>query len=111
MFSVVSSEVRSGLPSELLYTDDLVLMAPTMEQIGRYVAEFRVIPLDRGLKVNTGKFKVVVGSSGGKIIINSGKWPCRICGKEVQQTLLHSQYVKSGFTSGALVSMVTCHWQ
>ena len=28
---VVSGEERSGLPSGLLYTDDLVLMAPTME--------------------------------------------------------------------------------
>ena len=38
---VVSSEARSGLPSELLYADDLVLMAPTMEQLGRCVAEWR----------------------------------------------------------------------
>ena len=29
---VVSSEARSDLPSELLYVDDLVMMAPTMEQ-------------------------------------------------------------------------------
>ena len=35
----VPSEARSGLPSELLYADDLVLMAPTMEQLGRRVAE------------------------------------------------------------------------
>ena len=27
----VSSEARSNMPSELLYADDLVLMAPTME--------------------------------------------------------------------------------
>ena len=32
---VVSSEARCGLPSELLYADDLVIMAPTMEQLGR----------------------------------------------------------------------------
>ena len=28
---VVSSEARSGLPSEFMYADDLVIMAPTME--------------------------------------------------------------------------------
>ena len=33
VMDVVSSEVRSGLPSELLYADDLVLMAPKMEQL------------------------------------------------------------------------------
>ena len=39
LMDVVSSEARSGLPSELLYADDLVRMAPTMEKHGRRVAE------------------------------------------------------------------------
>ena len=63
VMGVVSSGVRSGLPSKLLYADDLVLMAPTMEQLGRCVAEWRASLLDKGLKVNAGKFKVMVDSS------------------------------------------------
>ena len=78
---VISSEARKGLLSELLYADDLVLMAPTMEQLGRRVAEWRSSLLDKELKVNAGKSEVMVGSSGGKMIVNSGKWPC---GKGVQ---------------------------
>ena len=74
----VSSEARSGLPSELLYDDDLVIMAPTMEQLGRRVADWRA-----SLKVNAGKSKVMVGISGGKMIVNSRKWPCGVCGKGV----------------------------
>ena len=70
--------------SELLYADDLVIMAPTMEQLGRRVADWRDSMLAKGLKVNTGKSKVMVGSSDGKMIVNSGKWPCGICGKGVQ---------------------------
>ena len=58
VMDVVSSEARSGLPSELLYADDLVLMAPTMEQLGSRVAEWRASLLDKGLKVNAGKYKV-----------------------------------------------------
>ena len=81
---VVSSDARSGLPSELLYADDLVIMAPTMEQLGRRVAELRASLLDKGLKVNAGKSKVIVGSSVGKMIVNSGKWPCGVCEKGVQ---------------------------
>ena len=34
--------------------------------------------------MNAGKSKVMVGSSGGKMNVNSGKWPCGFCGKEVQ---------------------------
>ena len=82
VMDVVSSEARSALPSELLYADDLVIMA--MEQLGRRVADWRASLLGKGLKVNTGKSKVMVGSSGGKMIANSAKWPCGVCGKGVQ---------------------------
>ena len=41
VMDVVSCEARSGLPYELLYDDDLVIMAPTMEQLGIRVADWR----------------------------------------------------------------------
>ena len=71
VMDVVSSEARRGLPAELMYTDDLVIMAPTMEQLGRRVADWRASLLGKGLKVNAGKSKVMVGSSGGKMIVHS----------------------------------------
>ena len=40
VMDVVSSEARSGLPSEFLYADDLVIMAPTMEQLGSRMADW-----------------------------------------------------------------------
>ena len=46
-------------------------MAPTVEQLGRRVAEWRASLLDKGLKVNAEMSKVMVGSSGGKMIANS----------------------------------------
>ena len=36
------------------------------------------------------------------MIVNSGKWPCGVCRKGVQ-----AQYVKNGFTSDAVVCVVT----
>ena len=66
VMDVVSIDARSGLPSELLYVDDLVIMAPTMEPIGRRVADWRASLLGKGLKVNAVNSKVMVGSSGGK---------------------------------------------
>ena len=50
-------------------------MAPTMEQHGRHETEWRASILDKELKVNAGKTKLMVGISGGKMIVNSGKWP------------------------------------
>ena len=83
------------LPSELLYADELILMAPTIEHLGRRVAEWRASLLDKG-KLNAGQTKVMFVSSGGKMIVNSGKWPCGVCGKGVQarQTLVQCTVCK-----------------
>ena len=50
------------------------------------MAERRVGLLDKRLKVNARKSNVTDCSSGGKMIVNSGKWPCGVCGKGVQAT-------------------------
>ena len=60
VMDVVSSEARSGLPSMLLYADDLVIMAPSMEQLGIQVADWRASLLGKRLKGNAGKSKVMV---------------------------------------------------
>ena len=52
---------------------------------------------------------MIVGSSGGKIIVNSGKWPCGVCGKGVQANSVQCTVCKkNGFTNGAVVCVVTC---
>ena len=66
VMDVVSSEARSGLPSELLYADDLEIMAPKMEHIGRQETDWRASLLGKGLKVYAGKSKVLVESAGWK---------------------------------------------
>ena len=50
--------------------------------------------------MNAGKSKVMVGSSCGKMIKNSGKQPAAFVGNECRQTLFSAHYVKNGFTSG-----------
>ena len=40
--------------SRQLYADELLLMAPTMEQHGRHVTEWTASILNKGLKVNAG---------------------------------------------------------
>ena len=44
------------------------------------MADWRNSLLGKGLKVNARKSKVV-GCNGGKMIVNSGKWSCGVCGK------------------------------
>ena len=52
-------------------------MTPTMEQPGRRVADWRVSLLNKGLNVNSGRSKVMFGSSGGNMILN-WKRPCGV---------------------------------
>ena len=80
-----------------------------MEQRGRRLDEWRGRLLDKGLKENAGKSKVMVESSGGKMIVNSGKWTCGVSGKGVQANAVQCTVCKNGFTSSAVVCVVTCH--
>ena len=89
---VVSSEVKRALPSELMPST----YAQTMEQLGRRVAEWKASLLDKGLKV-------IVGSK--MITLESGH--VMSVGNESRQILFNVQYVKIGFTRGAVVCVVT----
>ena len=53
----------------------------------------------------------MVVSGNGKINVNSGKRHCGVCGKGVQTNAVNTQYIKSGFTSGVVVYVVTYHLQ
>ena len=68
--SVLSPLLLSCMLSPVM-RDGLIRMAPTMAQPGRRVAEWRANLLDKGLQDSAGISKVMVGSSGGKIIVNS----------------------------------------
>ena len=47
VIDVIPREARSGIPSEWLYAEDLVLMAPIMEPFGRLNREFSFFTKDR----------------------------------------------------------------
>ena len=50
-------------------------MTLTIEQLDKHVTEWRASIPDKGLKVNAGNTKLMVGISGGKMIVNSVvKW-------------------------------------
>ena len=65
-----------------LYADDLVLMADSEEELMRKMAQWRGCLSSKGLKVNTGKTKVMVSAVGARETRKAGKHPCRVCGKE-----------------------------
>jgi len=82
VMDVLSRDVREGLLYELLYADDLVLMADSMEELQRKYSNWKIALESRGLRINVGKTKVMVGD-GVKSMHKSNIDPCAICGKRV----------------------------
>jgi hypothetical protein len=83
VLEALSREFRDGLPLELLYADDLVLMAETEELLMEKLMKWKVGMESKGLRVNVGKTKVMrchVRTGQREV---SGKWPCGICKKGV----------------------------
>jgi len=56
---MVSREVRAGLPLELLYADDLILIAESKENLHDKIVKWKSGLEAKGLKMNTGKMKVM----------------------------------------------------
>ena len=74
-----------------------------MEQLGRHVAEWRAIILDKVLKENAGKSKVMIGSSGRKMIEKSSKSPHGVYGT-IQKADLAGVLVVDGEMYGCVKS-------
>ena len=83
VLEALSREFRDGLPMELLYADDLVLLADTMEELIEKLKTWRMEMEGKGLRVNLGKTKVMKCGDGAGLRERSGKFPCGVCGKGV----------------------------
>ena len=83
VLEALSREFREGLPMELLYADDLVLMSETEEQLIVKLRKWKEGMEAKGLRVNLGKTKVMRCRVGTGQIEKSGKFPCSVCSKGV----------------------------
>src|SRR3989442_3257271 len=87
LFSIVMQAIadnfKKGLPWELLYADDLVLLAESRLELEKRLTEWMARLTEKGLRVNIGKTKVMNCKVGVGQVENSGKYPCEICRKGV----------------------------
>ena len=68
---------------ELLYADDLVLLADSMKELIEKVKRWRAGLEEKGLRVNLCKTKIMKCCDVSHQVEKSGKFPCGICGKGV----------------------------
>jgi len=86
VLEALSRTFRAGLSWELLYADDLVLMAESEEKLMDNLRRWRHGSEEKGLKVNVGKTKVMRCSAEPSVAretVKTVKFPCSICMKSV----------------------------
>ena len=83
VLEALSRRFKVGLPFEILYADDLVLLAVTEAELMEKLGEWKDSMEAKGLRVNVGKTKVMRCWTGESRLEVSGKYPCAICRKGV----------------------------
>ena len=83
VLDVLSREAREGLPWEVLYADDLVLMAESEQELIVKMRAWCTALERKGLKVNSGKSKVMVSALDVGEAEQSGEFPCGVCHRGV----------------------------
>ena len=79
VLEALSLEFRTGYPWELLYADELVIIANSMEELIEKLKIWKKGMEDKGLRVNIGKTKVMVSGPQMDLLKKSGKYPFAVC--------------------------------
>jgi len=83
VLEALSQEFREGLPWELLYADDLALIAESREELIVKIKRWKEGMESKGLRVNMGKTKVMKCQLRSGQVEDDSKWPCGVCRKRV----------------------------
>ena len=85
VMEAVTHSVREGLPWEMLYADDLVLVGKCEEEVKEKLRKWNECLKDKGLKINEEKTKVMCESfgTGTTQVVGNVKHPCSVCLKGV----------------------------
>ena len=85
VMEAVTHSVREGLPWEMLYADDLVLVGKCEEELKEKLRKWNECLKDKGIKINEDKTKVMCESFGTDTtqVVGNVKHPCSVCLKGV----------------------------
>ena len=79
MLEALSREFSTGCPWELLYADDLMISAESMEELLVKLKTWKSQMENKGLWVNLGQTKIMVSGINLDLLKKSGIGPCGIC--------------------------------
>ena len=83
LFAIVLEALPRGFSDGLLYADDLVIMAYSLDELSMKLERWKAELSAKGLKVNTKKTKIMISKPGASPVQKTGKYPCSVCSKGV----------------------------
>ena len=100
VLEALSSEFKTGTPWELLYADDLVIVAETENDLRRKLAVWKEKLEKKGLRVNIGKTKVMICGNNLGTLTDSGNFPCGVYVEKVLEVIQSTVKVAlTGYTT------------
>jgi len=81
VMEAICREVRVALPWELLYADDLAVIAETEHELAKRLNEWKENVESKGIRVNMNKPKVMISVECQKVRQKAVKWPSGFCCK------------------------------
>ena len=79
VMEALSREFRTGCPWELLYADDLVIVADSIEELLAKLGTWKRAIEGKGLRVNMGKTKIICSRHSAPKPIEKSRFPCGVC--------------------------------
>ena len=79
VMEAISRKFRVALPWELLYANDLVVIAEIQEDLIMRLNEWKNNVENRGIRVNMNKTIVMISGECQKPVQKAARWPCSVC--------------------------------
>ena len=79
VLEALSQEFRTGVPWELLYADDLAVVADSLDECIAKLKNWKDGMESKGLRVNMRKTKLMISGHGLDLLRDSGAFPCAVC--------------------------------
>jgi len=83
VMEAISREFRVAMPCELLYADDLAVIAETEEELIKKFNEWKDNVESKSMRVDMNKTKVMISGERQKVRQKAVRWPCGVCSKGV----------------------------
>ena len=94
VLETLSCEFSLVVPWEILYADDLVIIADSMGECITKLKAWKANMEEKGLRVNMKKTKILVSGLGLDQLQNSGKYPCAVCRRGVRSNSIRCSQCK-----------------